>query len=123
MNLGPKTKAAIRRIVDTLPYIQAEDAVTPTGLRGDVTAIRIRTASKSPTGVRDPRFEAANDWAEEELSKALDEDASEKPTEPPVEEQPALEPAPEPSASVVHGGVTLEPQPEPEPIHTPEVLE
>jgi len=73
--LGPKTKAAIRRIVDALPYLKAEGAAAPTALAGDLSAIRSRLVGKPSSGTRDPHFDSAEEWATEELEKSLADDA------------------------------------------------
>lgn len=77
MTLGPNTKAAIRRIVDLLPYLHADGAALPTGMSDRLSPIRTRAAALPSSGTRDPRFQGANDWAEQELSDALDADEAE----------------------------------------------
>lgn len=73
--LGPATKAALTRIVSTLPYLRENEAAVPTGFKTFWQGIKQKYASKhSPQGASDPLHDAALAHAEEEISKALEED-------------------------------------------------
>lgn len=97
MNLGPHTKAAISRIANTLPYVHAEGTAVPTGSKDGVEQVRSIYAKKQPNGPRDPKMEAAEEWATDELQKGLNADESAAKTEdhtpePEVAELPSSAP-------------------------------
>lgn len=115
MTLGPATKAAIARLVGTLPYLHSEPQAVPTQYRSFWDGIKTKYASMHHSTDGDPKVKAAQAHAEEEISAALDADAKgETPVAPP--EQTSTEPA-------LGGLAPVEPAPLPEPVPEPIPLE
>lgn len=94
--LGPATKAALARIVSTLPYLRENDAAVPTAHKGFWQGIKSKYAAKHfPEGASDPLHEAALAHAEEELSKAIESDEKSESEQADQLAMAAPEPAPE----------------------------
>lgn len=118
--ISDKLKAAITRFVPALIHLKAEGAnAIPTAHISDVTAIRT-VAAQVHTAPRDPQIIAAENFVINLIEKALEDDAPQVPAPDPIPVAPpvppaAAEPLPElgdPSAvTIVHGGVSTEPQP------------
>jgi len=90
--LGPATKAALARIVSTLPYLRSDEAGVPTAHKGFWQGIKAKYAAKHfPEGASDPLHDAALAHAEEELSVALEKDEA-------PDAAPDLETAPAPDS-------------------------
>lgn len=95
MSLGPKTKDAIRRVALALPHIFADDAGIPADQRALIGTLRLRPEWTAAGGIGDCRVNTAAAWAEDEISKAIDEDNSPTPAAPAA-------------AKVVHSSVAIE---------------
>lgn len=107
MKLTDATKAAIRRIVETLPHLKAQgDSAIPAAQRADVEAIRRATKN---SGSRDPQIEAAEEWAVAEIEKTLAEPAETSDAPPPI--GGSAEPGVSQSATIEGGGVALHEKP------------
>lgn len=88
--LGPATKAAIKRLVDTLPYLKAEGTAVPEATRGHWQEIKTKYGQDHfGDGTGDPLFSAAQRHAEEQLAAAMEQDESSEQSEPAPEEQQA----------------------------------
>lgn len=116
MTLGPATKAAIARLVGSLPYLHAEAAAVPTIHRSFWDGIKAKYAASHQTQTgSDPKVEAAQAHAEEEIAAALDADNKAETPAAPLE-QPSTEPVlgSLPSDEPFHAPVVpAEPVPEP----------
>lgn len=117
MTLGPNTKAAIARLVGTLPFLHSEAAAVPTQHRSFWADIKAKyEAHHTTTTGADPKVEAAQSHAEEIIAAALDADANAvapvEPSNPPLGDLP--------SGETFHA-VELTPRPFPEPVPEPVV--
>lgn len=109
--ISDKLKAAITRFVPALIHLKAEGSnAIPTAHIPDVTAIRT-VAAQTHTAPRDPQVIAAENFVINLIELALE---AEQPAVAPPVPPAAAEPLPElgdPSAvTIVHGGVSTEPQ-------------
>lgn len=118
MTIGPNTKAAIHRISEILPYLQADGAALPNGMSDQLDPIRQKAATLGASGPRDPRFAAGEDWITDQLQAGLDADEAEsKKDASPAEPEPAPEATPTPLSPVPAEPASV---PTPTPEATPE---
>ena len=137
LTLGPATKAAIARLVGTLPYLHSEPQAVPTQHRSFWDAIKAKYAAAHYSTDGDPKVKAALAHAEEEIAAALEQDNASggravveikdanivAPPEQPSQPEPALG-----GLNVVSDGtetpqVYTPPTPLPEPAPEPAPLE